>query len=1160
MNALTFAEPERAILLALVLVLTIALWWLDGRGSRALERLVGTTLQSSLVTTIAPSRRRTRIVLTGIACAFMVVALMRPQWGNVSIMTPRSGAEIMIALDVSRSMLAEDATPNRLDRAKADIRDLLTRLDGDQVGLIAFAGRASVLTPLTPDLRYVDLALDDARPGRTGLGGTRLEEPIRKAMAGFGGTGNVSRSILLITDGEDLDSFPREAAKAAAERGVRILSIGFGSEQGSPIVISDPRTGAKSQLRGPDGTTVQSRLDGTLLRELAQLTDGAYIPAGTGSLDLDAIYNAHIAPLTRGELDGRERIIPNDVFQWPVLAALIALLGAVATTASARLMSVVLLGLTLGALTPERSARAQAPASPPATAPAQPTSLPPATLLAKEPTVNPTPDREAPSAAPALPKDAREAYNAGVAALGRGNSEAARTLLEHSRKQSGSDAEVRFNATFNLAWTWIAVAEGYRESEKLPDAVEALETASVWFSEAVQLRPEDTRARENLERTQLMALQLADSLREKDNAQWTVRLTAILGDLEGLMAGLGTTLVSSSAEATSGTTSGAISGATPGAPSSADTPTNSSSSVAPQQATGRSQMRSLATRTLTVIADAQAVLDDAVKAAGVIDPKTATPEDRVKKQTLEESTQHIFSALGRLGQQRARLRRGQGLEAYRRGDRARSDLNRALEAFAAPAARISALASSAQNQIRLGNAAQSDNPPAWLTPALRADRAASLADRGVLLVELFANATATPNPSAPSAPSAPATSEDAAQDTQRTLDAMRRALPHLKTASTQLTSAREHDGNSHITQMMTATDNALRSLRIAQEQFLELRALIERAYTTQQQVRQILETLVVDEGNTAAWQAVRALHATNIERLVGIGERLSEAMTDDNEERATERQQAETGYPLWTGARDAMHQATSPLVDATTPADRSPDRSSLAKASVDTAVAALDELRRHFFTVIDRLRESVTRQAAINPVTMAAGGLLKAGATTRAAQSFGEVTLAQNELLEQLPPIAEELQSIGEQAAANPADKAAGASPAPQTGPTPETFLQASQLVEQAHKHVDSAVDGLEQPTPPVDAVAESQASALSALQEALALLQPPNEGDGENQESQSDDNEQTEQQQRSAEQRDQAGADNMERLLQGVRDREANRRDEKADERAVRGQVEKDW
>ena len=324
-----FAHSEFANGLWVWALVLLAFILLERRGSDALDRLVGPTLQNRLIDRPSPWRRWTRIGLLGMAGFAMIVALMQPQWGLRFVATPRVGAEIMIALDVSRSMLADDAKPSRLERAKAEISDLLSYLDDDHVGLIAFAGRASVLSPMTPDKSFLRLVLDSAGPHSVARGGTRLAEPILRAIAGMGEPGPAQRALILITDGEDHDSFALDAARAAAEAGIKIIAIGFGDEGGSQIYLNDARTGARQLLRDADGNAVVSRLDGDLLREIALATDGAFVPAGTGVLDLASIYEAHIAQLTRGQLDDRGRTIRDEAFQFFVLVALLCLVAAV---------------------------------------------------------------------------------------------------------------------------------------------------------------------------------------------------------------------------------------------------------------------------------------------------------------------------------------------------------------------------------------------------------------------------------------------------------------------------------------------------------------------------------------------------------------------------------------------------------------------------------------------------------------------------------------------------------------------------------------------------------------------------------------------------------------------------------------------------------------
>ncbi len=329
MSDFQFANPSWSHAMWLVAAGTALLFWLDWRRADVLSRFLSATMQLRLVHRLSRMRRWFSIGCLGLAGAFLVVALMRPQWGLTYHETPRVGAQIMVCLDVSKSMLAEDSAPNRLERAKAEVTDLLSYLEGDQVGLIAFAGRASVLCPLTPDFGFFRLILDSASPSSVGRGGTRLEEPLRKALDSFRSESDVSRMIVLITDGEDQDSHPLDAARAAAERGVKVLAIGFGDEAGSQIYVTDPRTGARTLVRDADGQPVVTRLDGETLRTMALATEGAYVPAGTGALDLKSIYEAHIAPLVRGRLDARGHAVRREGFQWAVLAGLLFLVASV---------------------------------------------------------------------------------------------------------------------------------------------------------------------------------------------------------------------------------------------------------------------------------------------------------------------------------------------------------------------------------------------------------------------------------------------------------------------------------------------------------------------------------------------------------------------------------------------------------------------------------------------------------------------------------------------------------------------------------------------------------------------------------------------------------------------------------------------------------------
>ena len=692
-----FAAPEWVHLLWVVLAFVALLAWLERRGGDALDRFMGATLRARLLAGPSGAQRLTRIAFLAASGAFLTLALMRPQWGVEVVESHRVGAEIMICLDVSRSMLTEDVAPNRLERSKAEIRDLLALLDGDQVGLIAFAGRAAVLSPLTPDFGFLRLALDDASARSVARGGTRLEDPIRKAVAGFGDTSEVSRSILLITDGEDHDSFPLEAAKDAAERGIRILAIGFGAESGSEIPITDAETGARTLLRDADGQVVRSRLDGELLREMALMTSGAYIPAGTGVLELDSIYQHHIAPLTRRTLQGPARTVRNDAFQWAVLLGLLALLAATMSTAHNGAALVLILGLSALTLTGSMPAYAQQAPAAIAPVPSVDDPEPDATVM---PAANDAASDDPTAAtAEAVLNDARAAYNDGIAKLEAGDVEASSHLLEAARSQAGTDGEARFRATYNLGWVGVSAADAVMAAAP-ETALKRLYRAAAWFREAVDLRPGNDDARYNLEIVMRRTLELADSLAAGDEGDLLQDLEALIEDQRGFLASLREGVAAQEA---------------------AD-----DVNVTPEI---RRQFRGLAARELTVLADADALNERAAREVDGINAKPEAdraPEEALRAAWLEAAVGHLHHARERVAQARARLRRMQGERAYRRAAAALGAFQRARDQLLDPVARLDALLVAGVELAQLtsmkaglergiANAGADASVPDWLT-------------------------------------------------------------------------------------------------------------------------------------------------------------------------------------------------------------------------------------------------------------------------------------------------------------------------------------------------------------------------------------------------------------------------------------------------------------
>lgn len=296
----TFLYPHRIHLIWPAIGFVLLLAWLEFRGRGALKRFMSEHMGKRLTRSLSRGQRIFRLILISASILFAIVALMRPQSlrPSESSWAKEAAAEIMVALDVSRSMLAQDAAPNRLQRAKAELRDLARELIDHRMGLIAFAGRSVILSPMTADRSFFRLVLSDVNSSTVSRGGTRIGDAIFKALKGFS-PNQGAKVIVLITDGEDHDSFPLDAAKEARDLGVRIIAIGFGSETGAPITITDKTTGAPTQLKDRHGKTVMSRLDGETLRKVALETEGVYVPAGVGVLDLDSIIKSHIDPLIR---------------------------------------------------------------------------------------------------------------------------------------------------------------------------------------------------------------------------------------------------------------------------------------------------------------------------------------------------------------------------------------------------------------------------------------------------------------------------------------------------------------------------------------------------------------------------------------------------------------------------------------------------------------------------------------------------------------------------------------------------------------------------------------------------------------------------------------------------------------------------------------------
>lgn len=297
-----FAKPAAAMLLiGVALLLLIAAWRQRGR-VRSWTRFADATMWTRIAPVTSAWRPLLRAVVVAGALAATVVALMDPRWGLRVEEIPRSGLDCFFVVDVSRSMLAEDATPNRLERARQFIGDALDRAAGDRVGLIEFAGVPAIRVPLTLNYGAFRTILGELSPQSAGRGGTALADAIELAVDSFPEASGAPRAIVILSDGEDMGDDPIAAARAAREAGVRIFTVGIGdATEGARIPVM--RGGARSWVMH-DGQEVWSKMNPDLLARIAEAGDGLFVRAGTAQADFGEIYEQTVGRLERGEFEG----------------------------------------------------------------------------------------------------------------------------------------------------------------------------------------------------------------------------------------------------------------------------------------------------------------------------------------------------------------------------------------------------------------------------------------------------------------------------------------------------------------------------------------------------------------------------------------------------------------------------------------------------------------------------------------------------------------------------------------------------------------------------------------------------------------------------------------------------------------------------------------
>ena len=321
---MTFGAPQWLGGLLLIPLLIALFVRSEQRGLKRLQQFVSARLLPQLAGTVNRPRRILRFAFQLLGLALAIVSLAQPRWGYTFEDVKRKGLDLLIAVDTSRSMLSNDVQPNRLDRVKLAIQDLIGQLQGDRVGLIAFAGRAFLQAPLTIDYDAVVEALNDLDTKTIPEGGTNISSAITLATQSFGKSAMGNRALVIFTDGEELSGDAVKTAKEAADAGVRIFTVGVGTPQGSLIPVTGD-DGQTSFVKDTAGQVVKSKLDDKRLREIAQATGGFYLHLENGPRSMQQIQNEGLAKMQAAEMDVRLSRRAIERYEWPLGAALIAL-------------------------------------------------------------------------------------------------------------------------------------------------------------------------------------------------------------------------------------------------------------------------------------------------------------------------------------------------------------------------------------------------------------------------------------------------------------------------------------------------------------------------------------------------------------------------------------------------------------------------------------------------------------------------------------------------------------------------------------------------------------------------------------------------------------------------------------------------------------------
>jgi len=310
---------------AIPVCIAIYIWYIY-RTKKNLKKLGDLHLVLQLAPEISKAKKTTKFILFLIGLSFLILGICNLQTGSKMRDVKREGADIMVCLDVSNSMLAQDLSPNRLERSKIAIENMVNKLQGDRLGIIVFAGEAYVQLPITTDYNTAKLFLESINTKIVPVQGTNIADAINKAVESFGKDEGKNKAIVVITDGEnneDAKESAVDAAEEAAKKNIVIHTIGVGSESGVPIpnMVDGIVSGYKKDNAG---NTVVTKLDSKILQDISSATNGVYVQASSSDIGLDAILNK-IEELDKKQLESKMYSDYEDQFQWFLGAALLFL-------------------------------------------------------------------------------------------------------------------------------------------------------------------------------------------------------------------------------------------------------------------------------------------------------------------------------------------------------------------------------------------------------------------------------------------------------------------------------------------------------------------------------------------------------------------------------------------------------------------------------------------------------------------------------------------------------------------------------------------------------------------------------------------------------------------------------------------------------------------